>query len=127
MKKNQNHEKKIKILLFLLPAIALFGCKKDGGETIKYMIVASERTAYNENATESGFGNAYIVKFSSGANWEILPGPIHGLDWEPGFEYEIEVREIRVDPALQDRPSVEHELIRVLSKRGKQAENLPTD
>ena len=74
---------------------------------------------------EAGNKYLYLVKFAENVDWDVLSGNIYGFEYELGYEYEIKVRERHNDPAKQDRPGIEYELVYIVSKIQKESENLP--
>jgi heat shock protein HslJ len=56
------------------------------------------------------------VRESSAAAWTLLYDPIAGFDYEPGFLYEIRIREDAVSNPPADASSVRRTLVSVLSK-----------
>lgn len=56
------------------------------------------------------------VRESSDAAWTLLHDPIAGFDYEPGYLYEIRVREQAVENPPADGSSVQRTLVSVLGK-----------
>ena len=109
-----------KLVLIMLFPLLLTACGKDDDSI--YLTVASERP---ERTTVDEFSFYYFVKYGQSTEWEVISTPIVGLDYEPGYEYEIEVREVHLKNPPQDYSSVEYRLLRLISKTEKESEDLP--
>ncbi len=64
------------------------------------------------------------VKRSADAGWEFFYDQIEGFTFEPGFEYELRVKEIVVENPPADGSSLRYELVAVVNKT---AVSQPTD
>jgi len=69
--------------------------------------------------------NCYLVKEAGQNDWQFLYNEIDGFEYEPGYEYEIEVVKEKIENPAADQSSIRYILIKVLSKTKKESENLP--
>lgn len=65
------------------------------------------------------------VKKDAAQNWEFFYTTIDGFDYEPGYEYTIEVEKENVENPPADASSIKYKLVKVVSKEQKQSEGLP--
>lgn len=66
-----------------------------------------------------------LIKKGDAADWEFFYSSIEGFQYEPGYEYILEVREEKLDNVPVDASSIKYTLVRELSKVQKESENLP--
>ncbi len=93
-----------------------------GQKTERYTIAS--QTA---DCTGVGPQKCMLVKKGNATDWEYFYSRIEGFNYEEGFEYELDVREIPVENPPADASSIRYELVNVISKTSKTSENLPPD
>lgn len=67
----------------------------------------------------------FLVKKEGQADWQFFYSPIEGFDYEPGYEYVLEVKIDSVDNPAADQSSLKYTLVKEISKEEKTSENLP--
>jgi hypothetical protein len=70
----------------------------------------------------------YLIKKEGQSNWEFLYTGIEGFNYEPGFEYVLEIKKdtiISSNP-VADRSSIKYTLVKEISKTLKDSTGLPT-
>jgi len=66
-----------------------------------------------------------LVKEGNDPEWEFFYSSIEGFNYEPGYEYVLEVKkENRENPAA-DQSSIRYILVKEISKIQKESDNLP--
>lgn len=66
-----------------------------------------------------------LIKNNEQTDWQFFYSGIEGFNYEPGYEYVIEVKkEARPNPAA-DQSSIKYILVKEVSKTPKTSENLP--
>ena len=110
----------MRILVFLSMSLFLLMASCGGGDTSKY-------TVASQNADCIGVGRqkCLLVKKGNAKEWEYFYSNIEGFDYEPGYEYVIEVRETTEENVPADDSSIRYTLVKVISKTEKTSENLP--
>lgn len=106
-----------KLLLLLVITLALAACKNN----TEKIIVASEPA----DCVGVAPMKCLLIKQGHSDSWEYWYSGIEGFEYEPGFEYELEVRRIDIKNPPMDSPSVKYVLVKELSKTAKQSEDLP--
>ena len=109
-----------KIVLILLTAVALLGSCKNS-QAIEKITVASERG----DCTGVAPMKCLLIKEYGEKDWQFLYNEIEGFEYEPGYEYEIEVVKEKIENPAADQSSIKYILTKVLSKTAKTSENLP--
>lgn len=66
-----------------------------------------------------------LIKPEGQQKWEFHYGTIEGFNYEPGYEYVIEVRKEEVPNPAADQASFKYVLVKEISKIQKQSESLP--
>lgn len=57
------------------------------------------------------------VKKGNDTIWNSFYGKIEGFDYEPGYTYEMKVREEKIDNPPADGSSIRYVLVKMLSKK----------
>lgn len=110
--------KNYRIFWLLCLSLTLMACDKKEKEFI--LTVASEKGS----CFVVGEFSCYIVKYDKSDTWTTITESIPGFDYEPGYEYVIEVKERHIKNEPEDYLG-EYILMNVISKTKKQSENLP--
>jgi len=67
-----------------------------------------------------------LIKFEGKSDWEFWYSGIDEFNYEPGYEYVLEVKkETLPDPVPADRSSIKYVFVKEVSKTQKKSENLP--
>lgn len=66
-----------------------------------------------------------LIKKGADASWEYFYTPIREFEYEPGYEYEVEVRKETVESPVSDQSSIKYTLVKIISKTEKVSEGLP--
>lgn len=110
--------KKIIGLLFLLPLL-LLSCASNKG-AVK-MIVASQQGDCVGVAPQK----CLLVKTGADTNWTFFYNQIEGFQYEPGYEYVLEVKEEKVKNVPADASSLRYILVKEVSKTPTTSAGLP--
>lgn len=108
--------------LLLITSIILLSSCKDGNKNTEMMTVASEkRMAMGVAPME-----VLVVKEGNDTDWSFFYSGIEGFDYEPGYEYVLEVKKEAVpEPVPADASSIKYTLVKEVSKTKKDSENMP--
>ncbi|WP_295940482.1 DUF4377 domain-containing protein [uncultured Alistipes sp.] len=102
------------LTLFVLSA----GCTAD---TALKVIVASETADCVGVAPQK----CLLIKEKNADDWTFWYSGIEGFDYEPGYEYVLEIRKVAVDNPPADASSLRYVLVKVVSKEKKTSEGMP--
>ena len=67
----------------------------------------------------------FIRKDNNETTWAVFKSDIEGVNYEPGYEYVIEVKKKHIEKPPADGSSIRYKLIKTISKESKESENLP--
>lgn len=99
-------------------AVALAACS-DGAK--ERLTVASEtRDCYGV-----GIRQCMLVKHNAAEPWTFFYGNIEGFEYEPGYEYVLEVKTEKVENPPADASSLKYSLVKIVSREKKTSENMP--
>lgn len=107
---------------FLLIAVIvlLFACNSSK-DTVKMTIASEKRMAMGVAPME-----VLLVKEGDAVDWSFFYSNIEGFDYQPGYEYILEVKkENKEHPTPADVSSVKYTLVKEVSKSEKTSENMP--
>ena len=85
-----------KVILLLLSVFLFAACDMDKTNQI---------TVASQQAECSGVGlqKCFLIKTGNDQSWQYLYGPIEGFNYEPGYEYIIEVKKKKVQNPAADQ------------------------
>lgn len=66
-----------------------------------------------------------LVKIGNDTEWTYFYSNIEGFDYEPGYEYVLEVKQEKVENPAMDSSSIKYRLVKEISKTAKVSDNLP--
>ena len=66
-----------------------------------------------------------LVKAEGQQDWEFFYNNIEGFNYEPGYEYVIEVKKETIERPAADQSSIKYTLVKEVSKTQKTSDNLP--
>lgn len=110
--------KKLIGLLFLLPL--LFVACAANKATVK-MVVASQQGDCVGVVPQK----CLLVKTGSDTAWTFFYNQIEGFNYEEGYEYVLEVKEVKVENAPADASSLKYVLVKEISKTAVVSKGLP--
>jgi heat shock protein HslJ len=99
-------------LLALVAAMALSACAPFGGAGQKTIHVGP----YLVDCTGVAPQKCMLVREDPKDDWTYFYDQIQGFDYEPGFEYELVIREDRIENPPADASSLQWTLVEVVSK-----------
>lgn len=110
-----------KITLFLVLIALLFSyCNTE--DTVQ-MVVASERKISKDVTPVQ---EVFLVKERDAQEWSLFYNDIEGFDYEPGYEYVLEVREEKLDePTMNNTRAIKYHLVKEISKTKKISKGIP--
>ena len=106
--------------ILLLLSMTLVFCFCSPGKTEK-LTVASEQG----NCVGVTPMKCLLIKKEGKTEWEFFYNKIEGFDYEPGYEYILEVKVENVENPAADQSSLKYILVKEISKEQKVSENLP--
>lgn len=109
-----------KLVLSLVTMVMFLGACTHSGVTEK-IIIASEQGDCIGVAPMK----CLLIKKEGQQDWEFLYNGIEGFDYEPGYEYIIEIKKETIKNPAADQSSVKYIFVKELSKIQKVSENMP--
>lgn len=110
-----------KSLLALLSVVLFLGSCTEKG-TVERVTVASDYA----DCVGVGPQLCLLIKFEGKSNWEYWYSGIDGFEYEPGYEYVLDVRkESLLEPRAADQSSIKYVLVKEISKTQKTSDDLP--
>jgi len=107
--------------MLLLFAIALsFGACNSPKNTEKLTIASEQGDCIGVAPMK-----CLLVKKEGQTDWEFFYSSIEGFNYEPGYEYVLEVKVENVENPAADQSSLKYTLVKEISKDQKTSENLP--
>ncbi|PIE50557.1 MAG: hypothetical protein CSA38_02875 [Flavobacteriales bacterium] len=85
------------------------------------MFVASEKVDCQGVAPQKCF----MVRASWETTWTVLYGEIEGFDYQPGYEYHLEVKRTTLNNPPADGSAYHYELVRIINKEKKKSDLRP--
>ena len=84
-------------------------------------------TIASQNADCTGVGpqKCLLIKKGDAKDWEFFYSNIEGFTYEPGYEYQLEIKEEKRENVPADASSIRYTLVKEVSKVNKISENLP--
>lgn len=111
----------MKTIFYLsISILLLFTSCMDKANTVMYTIASQ-----NADCTGVGRQKCLLVKKGDAKDWEYFYSHIEGFNYEPGYEYQLEVKEEKLEDVPADASSVKYVLVKEISKINKISENLP--
>lgn len=101
------------VLVVLTSCGGVAGRDSPGGAELVRVEVASEQV----RCVGVDEMDCLLVRRAPHTDWELFYDDIEGFVFEPGYEYELEVRVTRVDDPPADGSSLRYELIEVVQRR----------
>jgi len=105
------------VLLVFTLSVVMVSCSKKA----EVITVASEQADCVGVAPQK----CLLIKTSDNNDWEYLYSGIEGFNYEPGFEYVIEIRREKVENPAADQSSEKLIFVREVTKDKKVSDNLP--
>ncbi len=105
------------ILITFISVISSCTTTKD---TVRMTVASEKRMAMGVAPME-----VLQVKEGNSENWSLFYSDIEGFNYEPGYEYVLDVKkENRTDPVPADASSIKYTLVKEISKKPKTSENM---
>jgi hypothetical protein len=104
------------VILFL----GIFASCVQSAKTEKITIASEQRSC-----TGVALQECMLVKEEDDSNWTYFYTNIEGFDYEPGYEYVLEIRRQQRENPAQDQSNFRYILVKEISKIKKQSRNLP--
>lgn len=133
----------MKKVLFIALSVALFmvscggATKQQEGTSVETNEVNAESeeavsnqiklTIASEQVDCTGVGpqKCFLIKKEGETDWNFWYSGIREFNYEPGFEYVIEVKVEKVENVPADASSIIYTFVQEISKTQKQSENMP--
>ena len=112
-----------KIILIALLTLPLFIWRCASSSNITRYVVASTEV----DCMGVGPQKCMMIKKGDDSNWLLFYGRIEGFDYEPGYEYVLDVKEERIENPPADGSSIKYILVKQISKIAKTADLLHVD
>ncbi len=108
-----------KLVLLFAMALLLGSCS-NSGKTEKLTVASQQGDCIGVAPMK-----CFLVKKEGQNEWEFLYNNIEGFNYEPGYEYVLEVKVDSVANPAADQSSLKYTLVKQISKDQKTSENLP--
>lgn len=109
-----------KLILSLFAISLFFGSCSNSVKTEK-LTVASQQG----NCIGVAPMKCLLIKKEGQPEWEFFYSNIEGFNYEPGYEYVLEVKVDSIGEPAADQSSLKYTLVKEVSKEKKISENLP--
>lgn len=110
----------MKKLLFLFLTVFFISACGDKTET-EELVIASEQT----DCVGVSPQKCLLIKREGSDTWKYWYSGIEDFDYEPGYEYVIQITKETIENPPADISSVQYKLYKLVSKEKKDSENLP--
>ena len=107
----------------LIATVVLLSACSNLKDTVKMTVASEKRTAMGVAPME-----VLLVKEGDSTDWSFFYSNIEGFDYQPGYEYVLEVKkEEKEQPIPADASSIKYTLVKEISKTEKTSEKMPAD
>jgi len=110
----------MKKILFITLSLAFIMLSCGSAKTVRYTVASQTGDCIGVAPQK-----CLLVKKGSDADWEFFYSHIEGFNYEPGYEYTLEVKEDKVENVPADGSSIRYVLVKEISKTPKTSEGLP--
>jgi len=110
-----------KLILSIFAATLLFTACNTSKEITEKLVIASEQG----DCVGVTPMKCLIIKKAGQTEWEFFYNNIEGFNYEPGYEYVVEVKTEKIENPAADQSSIKYILVKEVSKDQKKSENLP--
>ncbi|MEN9919126.1 MAG: hypothetical protein RL662_1562 [Bacteroidota bacterium] len=107
-----------KILILFLSLLFLPSCKTV--KTTEMLVIASEKA----DCIGVSPTTCMQIKVEGQSSWRFFYDEIEGFNYEPGYEYVLQVEKRNIPNPPADRSSFQYVLVKEISKTAKQSENM---
>lgn len=107
------------ILLLFSIALLLGACSSKG--TTEKLVVASQQG----DCVGVAPMKCLLVKKEGQTDWEFFYNNIEGFNYEPGYEYVLDVKVEKIEYPAADQSALKYTLVKEVLKEQKTSENLP--
>ena len=107
-----------KFVLSLLASVLLLG-SCTGSQNTEKMTIASQQG----DCVGVAPMKCLLVKVEGQPDWEFFYNNIEGFNYEPGYEYVLEVKKEELKNPAADQSAIKYTLVKEISKTQKQSEN----
>lgn len=109
----------MKKLIYFLPfLVVLSSCSTK--DTVRFTVASTTADCVGVAPQK-----CLLVKKGDTTEWEFFYSAIEGFNYEPGYEYVLDVKETKVENVPADASAIKYELVKEVSKLAKTSENLP--
>lgn len=113
--------KNMKTIIYLSFTFAILFTACSSSSGIKYTIASQCADCMGG----AGPQKCLLVKKGNATEWEFFYSNIEGFQYQPGYEYTLEVKEEKIENAPADVSSIKYILVKEISKIQKESSNLP--
>lgn len=107
----------------LITVISIMSSCTTTKDTVKMTVASEKRTAMGVAPIE-----VLQVKEGDKTNWSFFYSKIEGFNYEPGYEYVLEVKKEKLpNPLPADASAIKYTLIKEISKTKKTSQNMLSD
>lgn len=109
-------------IILLLVAIPLFliSCNSNTEKTEKLIIASEQGDCVGVVPMK-----CLLVKKEGKSEWEFFYNDIEGFNYEPGYEYVLEIKTEKIENPVADGSSLKYILVKEVSKTQKTSADLP--
>ncbi|RJG42008.1 DUF4377 domain-containing protein [Motilimonas pumila] len=101
-------------LFALLPAALVLAACSSAPLTSQNLMYVNAST--HECDAGAGKATCMLVKTPDTQEWQSFYGQIEGFDYQPGYQYQLQVSQQKVDNPPADASSIQYSLVKVISK-----------
>jgi len=109
-----------KTILLLFSIALLFGACSSKGTTEKLVVASQQGDCVGVAPMK-----CLLVKKEGQTDWEFFYNNIEGFNYEPGYEYVLDVKVEKIEYPAADQSALKYTLVKEVLKEQKTSENLP--
>ncbi|MDU1892917.1 MAG: DUF4377 domain-containing protein [Dysgonomonas sp.] len=109
-----------KVILVLFASVLFLGACNSTQKTEKLTVASQQGDCVGVAPMK-----CLLVKKEGQAEWEFFYNNIEGFNYEPGYEYVLEVKVDQVENPAVDQSTLKYTLVKEVSKDQKESSDLP--
>mgnify|MGYP000887678293 CR=1 FL=1 len=106
------------VLVFILITLIVSSCKVQ--QTERFIVASAQGDCVGVVPQK-----CLMIKSEGKSDWNYFYSAIEGFIYEPGYEYELDVKKEEIKDTPADRSAFRYVLVKQVSKVEKESENLP--
>ncbi|WP_029906782.1 DUF4377 domain-containing protein [Prevotella sp. 10(H)] len=109
-----------KTIVFLFAIAIFFGACGKSGKTEKLTVASQQGDCVGVSPMK-----CLLVKKEGQTDWEFFYNNIEGFNYEPGYEYQLEVKVVEREHPAADQSTLMYSLVKEISKEEKTSQDMP--